>query len=510
MAKDSRTKNSKRNIISGLIRQGIGILLPFFIRTAVLYLLGELYVGVGSLFNSILHVLNLADLGFSTAVIYALYKPVSDENWDAVSVIINYLKRIYRIVGFIILGTGLALLPFLEKLIAGDLPQGINIYILYVIYLSNSVISYFFFAYKSALLTAMQRDDVVSNTTSIITIFTRVTQLIILLFTRNYYLYISILPIGTIINNILYQYWSKKLFPWVIPKGELPREIATQLSKQIKGVVFNKIGDVARNSFDNIILSSLLGLATVAIYNNYYYIFSAVYGVVLVIINAVQASVGNSIATETVEKNYNDLRTFTFVFTWFTGWCTVCMFALYQPFMFIWMRGNQELIFPNIIMTLFCIYFYGVTMNNTRNLYLNGKGLFWECRVWYIVEAFGNLALNIILGIFWGVVGVLLATIITIFLFNFLCRNIVLFREYFKRPPKEFYLDHAVYAVTTIITCFVTTLCVNAIPISGVYGLFVRIVICIVIPNVVFLLCYCKNPNFKSGIALLRRLIRRN
>ena len=304
----SRISNSKRNLYSGLIKQLVGILLPFLNRTAVLYMMGDLYCGLGSLFSSILQVLSLAELGFSSAVIYVMYKPIAEEDWDEVSAIIYFLRKTYRNVGLIVLAIGLVILPFLKQLITGDIPGDINIYVLYLIYLINSVISYFCFAYKNALLTAMQRNDIVTRYYSVTTIFSGIAQLLVLLLLKNYYIYVCILPVATIMNNLLCNKAVQRLFPYINSENiNMQLETKRELTKQIKGIIFLKIGDVARNSFDNIILSSLLGLTVVTAYNNYYYIFWAVYGVSLVIVQAIQASVGNSIVTETVEKNYIDL-----------------------------------------------------------------------------------------------------------------------------------------------------------------------------------------------------------
>ena len=138
---NKRITNTKRNIISGVLRQCINIVLPFVVRTIIIYTLGEVYQGLSSLFTSILHVLSLTDLGFTSAVVYILYKPIADCDEPKICSIMAYLKKVYFVIGLVILGLGLALLPFLPNLIAGDYPPNINIYVLYLIYLINSVVS---------------------------------------------------------------------------------------------------------------------------------------------------------------------------------------------------------------------------------------------------------------------------------------------------------------------------------------------------------------------------------
>ena len=193
----SRIKNTKRNIVSGLIKQIISILLPFIIRTIIIYTLGTAYSGLNGLFSSILQVLNLTDLGFTAAVTFVMYRPIADGDNESVSAILNFLKKTYFIVGIVILLIGLAITPLLSYLISGEIPSDINIYLLFLIYLFNTVISYLLFAYKGALFNAMQREDVVSNIYSVTSFFIKGIQILLLIFLRNYYVFIMVMPLGT-------------------------------------------------------------------------------------------------------------------------------------------------------------------------------------------------------------------------------------------------------------------------------------------------------------------------
>ncbi len=492
-----------------MMRQILGIILPFITRTLILHKLGAEYQGLDSLFRSILHVLNLADLGFSLAVVYVLYKPIAEKEYDTICAIIAYLKKVYRVVGLVILGIGIAVLPFLTRFISGDYPRELNIYVLYIIYLANTVISYWGFAYKSTLLTAMQREDVVNNVYTVSTTGLRIAQVLLLLVTPNYYLYIALMPLFTVVNNVLIAVYSKKLFPEIEAKGKIAETTKKDLTKQIKGIMINRVGDVARNGFDSIFISSFLGLVTVAIYDNYFYIYSAVYAITLMLTHSIQASVGNSIAVETTEKNYKDLTKFSFLFAWLTGWCAICMCCLYQPFMLIWMRGNTEMLFSIGNMLLFVVYFYAISMNNIRNLYVNGAGLYWELRTWYILEAVGNIVLNLVLGYFFGVTGIILATIITIFICNFITRTNVLFKCYFKKSPMEFYRKHLMWFIAFAVNCAITYGVCSFVSVDGILGLVIKGLICVIVPNVIFLAIYFRTGMFKESAAFVRRVIKK-
>lgn len=503
----SRAIYTKRNIFTGFIKQVIHLVLAFIIRTVIIYILGAEYQGLNGLFTSILQVLNLTNLGFSTAVTYILYKPIAEKNNKAVCEIINFLKKVYFEIGIIILGVGFCITPFLSHLISGDIPPDINIYFLFIVYLFNTSISYLLFAYKSTLLTAMQRQDAVNNTYTITNTVTSLMQLLVLFIFKNYYLYICLMFLGTIANNILLYIASKKYFPQIIPEGTIDPKIQKNLIKQIKSVFIGKISDVARNSFDNIVLSMLLGLVAVTIYDNYYYIYNALYGVMAIIIHGIMASVGNSIVIESIDKNYRDLQKFNFIFMWIVSWCSICMLCLYQPFMIIWMKGKSEMLLSNFKMILFCVYFYVINMTYIRSMYLDGYGLFYECRFTFIAEALLNLILNFVLGIFFGITGIIIATILTIFFLNFITRTNILFKYYFKRSPIFFYLQHAFYFTTTVVTAIITYYICNFVSIKGITGLFIRLIICVIIPNMILFICYFKYKQFKEAYVFIKRLL---
>lgn len=508
--KESRLLNSKRNLISGMIKQFVNIFLTFAVRTVILYTLGAEYQGLNGLFSSILQVLNLSELGFSSAVTFILYRPIAENDRNAICAIMAFLKKIYFILGLMILGIGVLILPFIPYLISGYYPSSVNIYFLFFIYLINTVISYLLFAYKSTLLVAMQREDVVSNIYTITLLLSRLIQLVLLCVFKNYYCYVVVLPLCTIGNNILLEVLSKREFPQIIPEGTIDNKTKSEFVKQVKASLVNRICDIARNSLDNIVLSSYIGLVAVAIYDNYFYIFTAVYGGMGIIVHALQASIGNSIVKESVEKNYDDCNKFTFIFMWIVGWCTICMCCLYQPFMNLWMRGDQTLLLSFSNMLLFCVYFYAISMTYTKGIYLEAKGLYHECRKWYVIETIGNLGLNLTLGYYFGITGILIATILTILFINFVSGTSVLFKMYFKKSPYNFYLKHIKYFLITALICTVNYSICEIIPLGGVLGIFVKLMICLFLPNVLYVLTYYKTDEFQKATTIIKKLLARN
>jgi Membrane protein involved in the export of O-antigen and teichoic acid len=500
-----RTKNTKRNLISGLIGRITSILLPFLIRTVILKYMGLEYTGLSSLFTSILQVLNLAELGISSAIIFSMYKPIVEGDYETIYALTAYYKQTYRTIGIVILICGLGLAPFLNYLIHGSWPSDINIYILYLIYLFNTVISYFLFAYKSALLDAYQRIDIVNTVQLLTTTVQYVLQLVLLIAFRNYYIYIIVTPISTVVCNLITSYMANKYYPDIQYRSNLDNSKKKEIRKQVGGLLIGKFSDISRNSFDSIILSAMFGLTTVAIYNNYYYIYNSVYCIMLAITNAMQASIGNSIAAASKEKNYQDLLKFSFIFHWIIVICTGTLICLYQPFMELWVGKNFMLDEFNMI--LFVIYFYSININNTRNLYFSGKGMWWDGKKIFFLEALFNLILNIVLGAKFGVSGVLFATIFTIIVFNFILRTNLLFGKYFMKSPSEFFKMHFKHALQAVVICILSYIICGYIGINGLFGLIVKAICCFGVCNICLLLMNLQSPLFSAAIELAKKTI---
>ena len=503
---DSRTKNTSRNIVAGLINRFSSIFLSFFNRTIIIYLLGAEFSGLNSLFTSILGMLSLAELGVHTAIVQSMYEPIAKNDKRRICELVTLYKRLYRIAGIVILGIGTILLPFLPNLINGEIPETINLYSLYILYLLNTVISYFMFSYKGSLLLAHQRQDVSQKISTTLLIVKSIVQMVVLLLLRDFYAYLVIEIISTVSSNLWVAKEVKKRYPeyqCVEEKVKLTQDIKRQMS----GLMVGKLCDKARNSLDSVILSMFLGLTVIAVYDNYYYIYSALYGIMLVVCNSMGASVGNSIATESVEKNYGNLQKFSFMVAWISGWIAICMLCLYQPFMELWM--GKELMLSDFNMMLFCVYFYAINMNNIRNQFIGGAGLWWYVRNSNLAEAIANISLNIILGKLFGITGIILATIITIVVFNFLWRTIILFKTYFKEMDLSgFLFNHLKWFLCVTIAAVVSYGVCSVIAVGGILKLVINGIICIVVPNTVLLFLWFRTKEFEECKTFARKILR--
>lgn len=94
-----RTKRSLINISVSIVSRILVTLLPFATRTIMIQTIGIEYLGVDSLFASVLNMLSLSELGFSSAVVYSMYKPVAVGDDESVRGLLCFYKAVYRVIG---------------------------------------------------------------------------------------------------------------------------------------------------------------------------------------------------------------------------------------------------------------------------------------------------------------------------------------------------------------------------------------------------------------------------
>lgn len=503
--KIERTKNAGRNIIFGTILKVYQMVIPFLMRTVMIYSMGVEYLGLNSLFTSILQVLNLAELGVGSAMVYSMYKPIAEDNKREICALMKLYRFYYRIIGIIILVAGMCLLPFIPKLIKSDVPQNININILYLLNLAITVLSYWLFAYKNCLLDAYQRRDVTSKVTLITNTLQYGLQIVVLFFLKNYYIYVIVMLVTQILTNVSIAYVVTKMFPQYIPKGKMSSQDIQIINHRIRDLFTSKIGSVIVNSADTLVISAFLGLKMLAIYQNYFYILTAIIGIVGILFGSCTAGIGNSIIVETKEKNFNDLKKFTFILMWISGFSATCLLCLYQPFMEIWVGKNLQLEFGAVI--CFTVYYFVYELNQLLNLYKDASGMWHEDRFRPLVTALTNLGLNLVMVQFWGIYGVLLSTVLSMLFVGmpWLLHN--LFTVIFKHYQMRSYLKGVFMYTTVAVATAALTFCVcEQMPLRGWNLLICRTAICCIIPNVIFFITYKKLKEFSASIELLDRL----
>ena len=266
----SRLTNTIRNTVVGFAAQLIVILLNYINRTIFIYYLGAEYLGLSGLFSNILSMLSLAELGIGVAISFSLYKPLEENDIRKTKALMNFYQLAYRIIGIVILILGLCLIPFLDVLIK-DKPDIPHFTLIYVLFLSNTVVSYFF-TYKRSLLSADQKEYLNSVNRTFFAVIQCVGQFFVLMLTKNYLLYLIVVVACTLGSNVVISYQCDKRYPYLRKNTEkLSKDETKELLKYVMAQLSHKVGGIVVSGTDNILTTSLVsgGLVIVGLYSNY-------------------------------------------------------------------------------------------------------------------------------------------------------------------------------------------------------------------------------------------------
>ena len=503
---ESRAQNATRNVIFAVLLKLYQIIVPFGIRTIFIYTLGIQYIGLNGLFASLLNTLNLAELGVGTALVFSMYKPIAKHDTEMICALMNFYKKAYCVIGLVIMFLGIGLMPFLGIFIKSDIPANINIYILYLINLAGTVSTYFLFAYKGSLFVAHQRNDIKSKIVIGVETVKYVLQCMALLFFKNYYIYVIVIPMCSIATNIITALLASKYYPEYRSQGKLNKEDVTVIKKKIKALFIVKIGNIVLNSFDNIVISAFLGLAVLGLYSNYYYVVSSVISMIGLCTNSIIAPLGNSVETESKEKNYKDFMRLSFWNQWVVGWCAICMICLYQHFIRLWI--GEENILPFGIVVLFAAYFYVLQSNQVAGAYKDAAGIWVSDRFRPLITAGVNLISNLIMVQFIGIYGIILSTVISLLFVNmpWLLHNVC--KLVFNVRVGEYISNWFYNVAVTLLAGGICFYVCSLLPEIGIWWLLVKGLVCIVIPNIIYFLAYHRTKSFMDSKELVQKIYR--
>lgn len=491
----NRTKNSTRTFIFGVFSRVISILGPFVTRTIIIHKLGNEYLGLSSLFTSVLSILNISELGIGSAITFCLYKPVAEDDRESVKALLALLKKLYRFIGGSILLIGLALMPFLPKLIKGETPPDVNIYILYAMYLFNAAASYLGFAYKGVLFNVYQRGDVTHKIEATVEIIKYFLQVIVLLLFSNYYWFAAVLPLSTALITVANEIVSKKMFPDLVPKGNVSEEVKGIIKNKVLILSAHSIASTLTNSVDNIVISGGIGLTAIALYGNYHYISSSVLAFILIAYRALTPAIGNSLVSNSKENNIELFNSLFYMFFWIISFCCTSLLCLYQPFMTLWV-GKENLLSITVVIMV-TAYFYSNATRQLMGTYVGAAGLWEKTLFRQIVAAISNLILDLLLVKQYGIAGIVFASFFTNFAIALPLDIYVTYRFILKMPFKKgLYKTIGSFLGTTLL-CFVTYEVCMQVCLSGVVGLLIRLLICIVLPNAILLLLTKNTKEFR-------------
>ncbi len=502
-----RTKSSIKNVSITLVGALATMLLQLVNRKIFVNYLASEYLGLNGLFSNILSMLSLSELGVGTAMVYALYRPVAEKDVEKIKSLMALYKRMYTVIGSFILCIGLAITPFLGVFIK-EMPDIPYIHLYYVMYVLDIGLSYFY-TYKRSLIICNREDYISSTTTMCSTIGTRFVQLLVLIFTHNYFLFLLSQVVINRLENIVISKIADKKYPYLAEKNIVPLDKDTKdgIKKNIFAMMAHKIGNVIVNGTDNIIISKILGLTVLGLYSNYYLLISAIQGMLGKVFQSLTSNIGNLVVEKEKEEAEPVFYNILFANYWIYGICSVCFFCLLQPFVRLWL--GDEYLFSNATVWILVLVFYINGMRNTALAFRNASGIFRHDRYKALVESIINILTSIPLTLCLGVMGVKLGTLISTLSVSFWLEGYILYKHYFKKSMKRYMVRQLFYLLCTTAVCMlVNQLCI-IIDNNNIVSFVAECVVCATVPNLLFVMLFGRTREFKYFLNTIKRMFGR-
>ena len=502
----SRTKNSIINSTTSITNQVLTVIMDFVVKTIFIRVLGSEYLGINGLFSNIITLLSLADLGIGIAIPYSLYKPLADKNTKKIKALMKYYSKIYNIIGLVVLGIGLSLTPFLP-LIIKDMPNIPHIYLIYMMFVTHSALSYLF-VYKRFLIDSDQKGYIVSKITFICSLLLNIVRVALLLLTKDFIIYLACSIVFVIIQNVWYSKKADKLYPYLKEPVdyEIDKEDLKEINTNIKSLFIYKIGSVIANGTDNIIISKFIGLITVGLYSNYLLIINSLNNVVSQVFNAITSSIGNLVATnnERSKSIYEKLNFFNF---YIFSLCSICLFILINPFIYLWIGPNYML--SGLVSALLALNFYTAGMQNVTNSFRTAYGLFYIAKFRPIIMVILNIIISLVLVKPFGIAGVIIGTIASRLLTTAWLDPYIVYKHGFKANSTSYYVRYIYYLLIFVISSIIIKLISNYIVVTNIFTWILLALITFIVYNLIIIILFYNKEEFKYFYDKLKLLVKK-
>lgn len=496
-----RSKNSALNIITNVFIVLVQTVLTFCVRIIFTKTLSTEYLGLQGLFTNIISMLSLADLGIGTAICYSLYKPLSDNDTEAISVIVTKLKKVYRVISLIIIFIGLIMTPFIHNVATGY-NHG-NIELIFIIYILTLAFEYFI-SYREVLITADQKKYQISFINILYLISVCGIQMLVLIKTHNFILYILVDLILKSLKFVIANIYIKNKYKNIDfkSKSDMDRESNNNLITNIKSLFIIRIGDYLVNGTDNIIISKFINVTVTGIYGNYLSIMFVLKNIVGTIMNSVTSSFGNLIVEESKETQNNVFNIMNYVNNFILTYFCMCFYLLINLFILNifgkkFLLGNYE-----ILVITFNLFLIGslYPIDSVRN----AAGIFKNDRFVPIVQAFINLTVSILLSLKLGLLGVLLGTTVSYVLTVAWERPYLIYKNVLKLNAKIYFLNYVLNVLKLVLITFICYFIIKRFKVSIFYiDFIIKGLIISLIYGIIILLLDCRKKEFKYLLSLI-------
>lgn len=499
-----RIKNSIINLIYIWGSTLLITLLSLVTRRLFLDSLKIDYLGYDGLFTSIFSFLTLSEMGIAGIITYHMYSEIATENKQQICKLLYMYKQIYKVVGLFVLLAGTVISFFLPIILKNNQDSWEFIYTIYFLQLIATLCTYFF-AYRRILFITHQKIYFCTMVDTFVTIISTFLKMAVLVWLKNYILYLLIGILANIISNIIIAWYSRVSFPEIV-KTVVTKEDFQKLNlwHDVKNMMATKIAGTIYGSSDSIIMTLFLGVGTVGMVNNYQMISSKIQEFILSLFKALQASIGNMVYDKDKEKGVGFFYALDLMGFYLGLVAAVGMIVVGQDFIILWLK-NESLQLSLIFLILLSVNVFISICNNPMNYFRNTLGHFESDRNYMIAAAVINIIFTLLLVIPFGVGGVMIGTVAG-HLLIFMGRTVVVYKHYVKRAPFEYYKFFLFRLLIMISTAFISLFITKNIE-KGILGLLLKGVFSVVFSTLIFIIYSIRKEEFKVIISYIKKIM---
>lgn len=425
----SRTDKVIKNASVGFVLQLLSSLAQFVARTALIFGLGEYYLGLNIVFTSLVGVLSLTELGLGNAIIFSLYKPLADHDETKTQAYVSLFKQIYRFIGLSVIILAIIVVPFLPEIV--NTPINGEIYIVYALFVLNTSFGYFFFNYRTALFQADQRRYLLSYADFLYIVLSVAGQCVAFLCFHDYIAGLVIAVVAQLIRSGFIIVVSKTHYAHFnfSGKGELSRQDKRSLIKNVYAMTIGKASGIAVNYIPPLVISSFIGLTASGLYGNYQLISGFAASLVSQVFAAATASVGNFHVDSALEDKRFVYKEMNLIAYWIYGVVGVCCLVGMSPFISAWVGDGYVLDAPCVWGFVFNLMTAGLLQPTV--VFKDGCGVFYAGRYRPLFSCAATIILAFLLVHPFGIAGVVwssgLSRLLTAFWYDpqLVCKHVL-------------------------------------------------------------------------------------
>lgn len=448
MEKETRTFNSIRNITFAAINLIINLIIGLVLRTLFIRFLGNEYLGINSLFTSVLNIISMAEMGFTTVAVVSLYQPISEDNLSKLAQYVNYYKKTYIAIAVVTFGLGILLIPFLPYFVKTT--QNIEgLYVYYILFVLNSAVSYLC-NYKLLVIQASQKEYLISKQKIYVDIVTTFLQIIEMAVFHNYVMYLLLMIGGNFVGNFLGSRKLKDVYPTLNLKEKqgLEKIEKQNVWKNIYSNFTYKLGSLLLSNSGDIFISAFAGTGVLGIYSNYVLFLNLVKSVMKSIYEQIYNSIGNLNYGEDAEHRERIFEVCIMVYAFLLTIALVGIYTCADSVIEVWL-GNKYLM-DRSILAVACLNYYFYMMAYPVTTFRVTSNYIKNSRYLSLIAASISITLGIMFGERLGIVGVLGALLIARMTTIFWYEPYILYKNVFKGSFFKYLMKQLKYLVTII------------------------------------------------------------